>query len=204
MKKFPAFLLILGLCLILSGQKPGQAADGDAMALRVEGKVTVIRSGTYYRVVEGDLFHEGDRVETEDGARVDIVQKGMAGIRLLESTKGTLARLRLGDIRMDVDQGNVIASVRRDDDPRVRISTPIAVAAVRGTQFWGQVVPQGDRVTFAVRQGSVRVTVKSNGMKYDLERGQAVDILLGEAGQRVREAAEAEMQAMEQAETIAV
>ncbi|EMG10215.1 sigma factor regulatory protein, FecR/PupR domain protein [Leptospira interrogans serovar Icterohaemorrhagiae str. Verdun HP] len=78
------------------------------------------------------------------------------------------------------------------------VHTPTVVAAVRGTQFWGRVNGKDETGTFAVREGAVEITRKSDNAKVLIEAGQALDLKPGDRDLKVRVAAKEELAAMEQ------
>lgn len=80
--------------------------------------------------------------------------------------------------------------------------TPTAVAAVRGTQFWGRVNPADQPGIFAVREGSVEITVRATNESVTVEAGRAVVIAPGGESIEERAAAEGELGAMEQIDEI--
>ncbi|HXV18743.1 MAG TPA: FecR domain-containing protein, partial [Candidatus Omnitrophota bacterium] len=108
---------------------------------------------------------------------------------------------------LKITKGNAILNLDKlPAQSSFKVETPTAIAAVRGTQFWGRVeasLPENPVTTFAVRQGTVEIFAKSVEKTFTLEAGQALDIPAVETTVPViRPALEGEMAAMAQADSI--
>ncbi len=181
-------------------------AEGNAVISEVKGKAVVDRAGQSSPAVAGATLEKGDILRTEEGAQADVSMNGLAGFRLLASSDMTLEETEKTDMKLKIVKGNVILNLQKlPKDTAFAMDTPSAVAAVRGTQFWGRVdapTPDTSVTTLAVREGTVAVTVKSSGEIFMIQEGQALDIPVGVSTAAIRKALDAEMAAMAQASDI--
>ncbi len=206
MKKFIG-IAVLGFLLGVSGaggRKAVAAEKASLKALNVTGSVMVHRAGKIVTIHEGDAIQVGDQMMTNGDSFLDVVKAGAWGYRLLQSGDCKITRSNDDTSQIELNQGNIIFNVNPNMGQRFSVKTPVVVAAVRGTQFWGQVTPSGEKhnAIFAVREGKVEVTVIQSKEKFLLEAGQAIEIK-GEAGTAGRRAAKAtELEALRQATTI--
>lgn len=197
MKKTAGICFFIFVWVTAGFIQSAQAAGVDLRAADVSGPVTVIREGKNLTLNTGDVLKSGDRVTTNGDSRLDIIKSGGWGYRLLQSSECVIhADENMTEIEML--QGNVIFKVVPTKGRNLTVRTPVVVAAVRGTQFWGQVTPSGasHNSIFAVREGDVEVTVLKSGDHLMLKAGQAVEVH-GEQGTAVaREAKPAELEAI--------
>ena len=173
----------------------------------VKGTVDIFRNGKWMPANSQTVFQEGDLIKTGKDAQIDISINGKAGVRMMSATEAELKKLELNQTRFELKIGNMIANLEKyEKDSKFEVETPVAVVAVRGTQFWGRVqnpsAPLG--TTFAVREGIVNVRVKESDEVFILEEGEALDIPWDESAPLEREAYEEEMQTLEQAEEIEI
>lgn len=203
MKK-TAWLYFFVFAFLTTGFVHGaQAAGAELRAASVSGPVTVIREGKPINIQKGDLLQSEDRVTTTGDSRLDIIKAGGWGCRLLQSSECVI-HTGEGTTEIEMLQGNVIFKVVPTQGRNLTVRTPVVVAAVRGTQFWGQVTPAGTshNSIFAVREGDVEVTVLKSGDLLMLKAGQAVEVQ-GELGMaNTREAKPAELEAIGQIEDL--
>ncbi|MCG3175285.1 MAG: hypothetical protein MOGMAGMI_00209 [Candidatus Omnitrophica bacterium] len=198
---------LLGIvCTGLMAVSAASAQDGQIVVTRMEGAAMIVRDGQQLPAAVGMPCSESDTLLTPDGCTLDVSVNGKAGCRVLPGTEVGLTSAG-ADMKLSVAKGNVILNLDKlNEGSTFQIETPTAIASVRGTQFWGRVdtAATGDPVTtFAVREGAVEVLVKSAGQSFRLEQGQALDIPLSGALPSVRPALAGELQAMEQASSIA-
>jgi hypothetical protein len=116
-----------------------------AEVLNVAGEAVVVRQGSAgpEPLAVGDRLHSGDRVRT--GAGSNLLIQFADGSRTLVQADGDVAmdslraygQTGMADTRIDVDRGRVDSRVTPASGPgsRFRITTPSAIAAVRGTRF---------------------------------------------------------------------
>lgn len=177
-----------------------------AVVTQASGDAQIVRAESVQPAAKNAACSAGDKLVTAAGSQMDVALNGLAGCRLLASTRCAIRKTDASEMELAVEEGNVILNLQKlPPGSTFRLETPTAVAAVQGTQFWGRVLPTGeapDATTFAVREGTVQVTVKDSGKTVTLEKGQALDITPGQLPE-VRPALDAELQAMAQASEIA-
>ena len=197
-------ILIVGTVLL---SRSGLAEDASIVVQTAQGDIAVTRDGSRLAGRAGMNLQAGDVVQTQADGVTDIAWKNKWGFRLLGGSRCVLQSIDKQDALIVMENGNIIVNVQAlPRDGRLRVSTPVAVAAVRGTQFWGRVkaVDGNAYVTFAVRKGEVMVTEKATGDSHLLRRGQALDIREDGVATVVRPALGSEMKAMEQADAISL
>jgi len=203
MKKTAWFYFLTLAFLTTAFVHGAQAAGAELRAQAVSGPVTVVRGGEALTVKDGDLLLAEDRITTTTDSRLDIIKAGGWGYRLLQSSECVI---HSDDSKTEIEmlEGNVIFKVVPTQGRNLTVRTPVVVAAVRGTQFWGQVSPAGatHNSIFAVREGDVEMTVLKSGNQFMLKAGQAVDILGEEGTANTREAKAGELEAIAQIEDL--
>jgi hypothetical protein len=187
--------------------QPAFAQSEKAVVSNIQGLATLIRGGETLEVTPGLSCQKGDILKTGSDCTLDLAINDLAGCRVLASSECLIDNAKKESMQVKVNKGNVILNLEKlPAESTFQVETPTAVAAVRGTQFWGRVDLQqieNPVTTFAVREGSVRIFSKSFGESFTVNQGQAIDIpKTGEAPPVLRNALEGEMQAMEQASTI--
>lgn len=200
---------LAGILFLFLGLAQNAAAQEAALVVTdVQGGAFIVRNGERVMAEKGMACEEGDVVETLEDGRVDVSMNGLAGFRLLGSTQGKISSAAASDMKVLVNEGNVLVNAKKlGEGNAFTLETPTAVAAVRGTQFWGRVVsPEGTPVTtIAVREGSLEITPAGLSEAVFVEAGEALDISKALAPAPVkRKALDAEMFAMEQAAEIAI
>ena len=201
MKKIVLFAGLL--CFLMLGSFTASAQNRVTEA--TEGGVLARGSETMPVQKNMDL-QPGDVLKTGEKCQVDISMQNMAGCRILSGSECAVITSSPESMELKVMTGNVILNLKKlPKESTFKVETPTAIAAVRGTQFWGRVDNQQSEdpvTTFAVRQGSVVVQTKKDGQIFALEKGQAIDIPLSSAAPFIRPALDEEMNAMEQADSI--
>ncbi|GEM_PF-2352643 len=206
MRKSTVFSALFTAALVTVLSAVPAAAQGKAIVTQLEGKASLLHGTERLPLAVGMQVDKGDVVVTDAGAQVDLSLNDKVGVRVLASTELLVADTAEASMAVGVIKGNTILNVDKlPSTSTFRVESPTAVAAVRGTQFWGRVDGQasGPVTTFAVREGSVEIMAKLAGKKFLLEGGQALDIPSdGSVVPEVRSALAGEMQAMEQASAI--
>lgn len=207
MKKRLAVLSVLFLIFSLF-LTPVFSQAQQAVVTHVEGSPQLTREGKAAPLEVGSVCQKSDLIKTADGCVVDIALNQTAGCRLLPGTEVYLTNTEINSMHLKVNQGNVVLNLDKlPKNSTFKIETPTAVAAARGTQFWGRVdklAAGSDLVTtFAVREGVVDVTALAANRAFTLNAGDALDIPLDSTQKpAVRKALDGEMAAMEQASLI--
>lgn len=201
-------VLVLAALTVLVLQTPLFAASDNIVVSSFAGSPVILRGDQTIPVTAGMQCQAGDIVKTPTSeSSVDISVNGLAGCRILPASEFTIVNGSQSDMRLKILSGNAILNLEKlPQGSSFQLETPTAVAAVRGTQFWGRVDAQnpGNPVTtFAVREGTVEIIAKAAGKTFRLEKGQALDIPADESiVPLIRPALDAEMQAMAQASSI--
>lgn len=137
----------------------------EARVSAFRGEVTILRAGTLIPVEVGTVAREGDIVATARHAFVTFSMPDASLVTMPSASTIRIARLRqftLGEAierRFELVSGRVEARVRplNSEQSRFEISTPVAVAAVRGTQFRMRFAPEEMRATEETIEGKVGV-----------------------------------------------
>lgn len=200
-KKLNILFLSLLLCAL-----PAFAAQNNAFT-KLEAGVLLMRGTVPMPAqTEEQPLQAGDIIKTADLSSADFALGGVAGVRMLEASECAIKSSDEKMIQIEVKSGNVIVNVSKlPSDVKFQVETPTAIAAVRGTQFWGRVETKGASAvtTFAVRDGAIEVYAKSIKKSFILSKGQALDIPTDASVKLVvRKALAAEMDAMAQASSI--
>ena len=174
---FPRRLLLAALALALAA--PAVRAQ-DAVLKELSGKVLVKAKGkrTFVPAAAGDGVSFGDQVETLRGAVVHVVFNDGAAVLVKENSlfglQGSARRTVLG-----FPFGEFLIGLKRKlaDKESFKVQTPTAVAAVRGTLFWGKSdVDEGtDYACFAST-----ISITAQGKTIDLLPGQKTHIAAGQ------------------------
>ena len=201
-RKILATIAILGL----GSQTALYAAEGCTLN-RVLGDVKVMREGQEMAAAQNDALKKGDKLMTGPDCTADMSMNDLAGCRVLPGSEVEVAGWKPENMSLNVVSGNVVLNLKTlPKDSNFKVETPTAVATVRGTQFWGRVEGPSDSpvTTFAVREGVVEIMDKASSQMFTLNPGQALDLSKDAATPpALREALPGEMQAMEQADSIA-
>ncbi len=201
-------ILTLAAVSTLFWQVSSYAVEGCTLN-SVSGDVKVMRAGQEIPAQTKDTLKKGDKLVTgaSPSCTADMSMNDLAGCRVLPNSEVEVAGWKPENMSLNVISGNVILNLKKlPADSSFKVETPTAVAAVRGTQFWGRVEGSSDSpvTTFAVRQGEVDITDKASSQTFKLMAGQALDLpKTASAPPVMREALPGEMQAMEQADAIA-
>ncbi|TAL31655.1 MAG: iron dicitrate transport regulator FecR [Spirochaetes bacterium] len=181
---------------------PGERR-GDIKVSMLVGGAEQGAAGGWTALKLNDAISAAARVRTGEDAMIDLAIFEHAGLRLLAKSEVDLTAVTGDDIHLKFDDGNILMKVGRlEKGRRLRVETPTAVASIRGTQFWGQVRKEGKAGTFAVREGSIEITMKKTSKTVTLKAGEALDYSADQAVLETRSAKVAEIEAMSQIDGI--
>ena len=204
MKRF-SFLILSFLFLF---QTPLFALGEKIIISHVAGQPQIIRDGKTIPAQAGASCQTGDILKTvTPECHLDVAMNDLAGCRILPSSECVIVNGSESSMRFQIKSGNAILNLKKlPANSTFEVETPTAIAAVRGTQFWGRVDANNidnPVTTFAVREGMVNIFAKNVGKTFSLEKGQALDIPKDSSTAPViRPALETELKAMEQASSI--
>jgi hypothetical protein len=197
------FLVFLFFLLFACG--PVHAEKEAVSVSKASGRAVVIREGHPHPATVGMPCRKKDTLKTGTDGRLDIVLNNLAGFRLLPSSEVILRETARDTMQVEIVQGNILINAKPlPKNTSFKLETPIAVAAVRGTQFWGRVdlTNLSPRTTLAVREGSIEITVRQTGNIFILEEGQALDVYSDATPPELRQAKREEIEALAQTSEI--
>lgn len=175
---------VLALLLLGTGVR---AADWDARITEVQGEawVTLAADGDE----EGDLVRAeadmplgpGDSVRTGDDGRAEIALADDSIFSMEPGSEFIVESLDARDSLFSLKLGAIAAKLRSLlDGQRLRVRTPTAVAAVRGTEFGVQVVGSEETTVAVFDEGQVEVEEsgpESSPRRLLLSRNQETRVL---------------------------
>lgn len=161
--------------------------DWDARLSAVSGEVRIFVSGGDAEGVaaEKDMpLDVGDRLLTGDGGSAEISFEGGSVMSLQENSDFTLEDIRKKDSTLSLAFGRLLAKIGALGGGGLRVRTPTAVAAVRGTEFGVEVPAENpDETTVGVfDEGKVEVQgLTSGGESLLLIANQETQVVKGRA-----------------------
>ena len=158
---------------------PAAAQEGDATLSKVAGHVTIGSgaSKTRYKAKGGEPLLYGDSVRTGPGAVAQVVLQDRGAVLIHENTFFVLS----GNPRrtlLDFARGEFLIGLKKklDKGMSFKVRTPAAVAAVRGTLFWGK--SDKEKTTTYAGFGH-RIEVTAQGKTVAVEAGQTLTVPFG-------------------------
>ncbi len=176
-------LIAATLALLLAAAVPLRAQDGswDARLGAVSGDVTIVAAdGSPDASGENGLpLEEGDRVVVAEGGSAEVALDGGSLITVRENSDFKLEKTAKGDSSFFLSVGSLLAKIQKLGTQRLRVRTPTAVAAVRGTEFG---VEAGEETYVGVfDEGKVEVTGDAGGTPELLIANQETSVKKGAA-----------------------
>lgn len=165
-----------------------QAAD--AQLASTSGKVSIKTGGAApYAARQGDPLYYGDEVIAAPDALAHVVFKDGTAVLVKGGTTVAL-KGKKGDTLLDFSVGEFLIGLKKklQAGERFRVQTPAAVAAVRGTLFWGLSDPATKDTTYACFESAIEITAQ--GKSVTLTPGQKVRIPFNQAPEAVASAAD--------------
>lgn len=172
-----AFAFFLTTVSVVRAEEPFRcevlAIKGTVKAYSLSGNTTTVQ--------EGDLLNEGDTVEVSDGGALDLAyDRDWRNVVRLEG--GSKAKIEsISPAKLDLADGAIYAKLKQlPTSTSFEVSTPTAVAAVRGTEY-RTLVEDGETQVFNFSPSKVFVYgVDPTGEKMTtpavLEEGQKTEI----------------------------
>lgn len=176
MKKtiLPALVLLAGLCA-------SARAESDAVLVQAKGGVFVRSRGEkkFEPAAAGAPLLFGDEVKTLKSASAHVVFSAGDAVLVKENSQFTLSG-GAKDVTLSFKVGEFLIGLSRKLAPgeSFRVRTPAAVAAVRGTLFWGLSDAKKDS-TYASFASPLAITAQ--GRTVVITPGQKVKIPFGKA-----------------------
>lgn len=166
--------------LILTGLGTSAFA-ADAILVQAKGQVYVLTSGSgkFVRAKGGEPLSFGDHVRTGSGAiaqlalsdRGALLVRGDSSFTLEGDEDNTTVRFRFGEFLIGLRKALTATQT-------FKVSTPAAVAAVRGTLFWGK--SDADKTTTYAGFGHT-IAVTAQGKTVLVHGGEKTTVAFGQA-----------------------
>lgn len=172
-------LLSAALALPALAGEPGERWD--ARVVSASGEVTVhpADGSAETAAEEGMPLDQGDRVVTASGAWAEIGFDGGSLVTLRENSDFTLERTETDSSSFLLSLGSLLAKIEKLGARQLRVRTPTAVAAVRGTEFGVEV--EDDQTHVGVYdEGQVEVLSEAGGAEM-LQPQQETSVRRGQA-----------------------
>lgn len=169
------------LLLAASFTLAAPAGAEDAVLVKARGKVSVKAEGTarFVAVKEGAHLLYGDTVRVGRGGVAQLALSDSAAVLVREDSEfvlgGTAAQTEL-----NFSFGEFLVGLRKKLALKqsFRVRTPAAVAAIRGTLFWGLSGKKDKATTYAGFGG--KVSVEAQGRMAEVLPGQTVTVAFGQ------------------------
>lgn len=153
-------VLLIGAALII--------AEPDATITRIEGKALFLknRAPAWKDARINMPLQTGDQLKSDVESLVEITYRRGAIMRLNENTLCTIKKSTDAAVSTSVPKGNVWVNMKKltAAGSDFEVSTPTAVAAIRGTIFQLQSLPDSS-ADVAVFDGKVAVGLSDDGKK---------------------------------------
>lgn len=150
------FVAVFALCGM-----PALAAGSCGEFSEVQGTVILVKpDGSDVPAADGLPFDAGDRVRAAATAACSLDFDDGSVVHLEGAAEASIDRTMidndLHDSELTLYFGRLLASIIKRSSTRMKVKTPVAVAAVRGTEF--AIEMTSDTATVGVFDGSVAVT----------------------------------------------
>lgn len=175
--------LIAAFALLSLAASPARSQERwDARLGAVSGDVTVLAADGSPEVSgeDGMPLEEGDRVVTAEGGSAEVCLDGGSLITVRENSDFKLEKTAKGESSFYLALGSLLAKIQKLGDQRLKVRTPTAVAAVRGTEF-GVEVDGDDSHVGVFDEGKVEVTGDKGGAPELLISNQETSVKKGGA-----------------------
>jgi hypothetical protein len=177
-------LIAATLALLLAAAAPlrARAEDWDARLGAVSGDVTVIAADGSPDASgeDGMPLEEGDRVVVAEGGSAEVALDGGSLITVRENSDFKIEKAAKGDSSFFLSVGSLLAKIQKLGTQRMRVRTPTAVAAVRGTEFGVETDGESSYVG-VFDEGKVEVEGGAGGKPELLLANQETSVMKGGA-----------------------
>ncbi len=158
------------------------ASAQDATLIKISGPVSILAEGAkkFAAAKGGESLIYGDTVRVGKGGVAHLLLKERGAVLLREETRMTLqGSSQQTSLSFKFGEFLIGLSKKLEAGQSFKVRTPAAVAAVRGTLFWGKSDKDDKRTTYAGFGHTVAVTAK--GKTVVVEPGKTVTVSFGEA-----------------------
>lgn len=197
---------LLVICLLTGLHLPSVLAEPREVRLyEYEGKVKIWRNGQPVKIERDETpLKAGDTVVTSSEGSAALIFYDFGGCRLSADTQVVLESPSKSFIRMRLESGQVLYSIKRPPSDAVfELKTWLVTAQAKGTQFLGRIRMEPREIhTFSLLLGSLTVNLKESGTSLSLVPGTSADIEKGTYTPPVREHSEEERADLKTANSI--
>ncbi len=172
----------------------------DVTIIKIQGDVSLIRGGSASPAAEGTTLKAGDTLKTAASGNADFSMNALAGCRVLPGSEIQVKDPNKKTMLVKLTNGKAMFNLEKlPTKSSFKVETPTAVASVRGTQFLGNVLENGNS-TFAVRDDAIEVLRLSGGepVGEPVTIGEGFSCDITNSGFESRSASGAELASMEQ------
>ena len=167
-------------CVVCLAAGPAAAIDLAGNVVKLQGSAIATASTGFSRPLqEGSTILVGDRIATGTDSRLRmrmidgaVVTLGSTSTMIVEAWNEDV---NLGQAALNLVEGVFLAAsgaIARLAPDRMVVTTPVATLGIRGTEVWGQALPDrlavallsGTGVVVDTPQGSVEMNVPGNGL----------------------------------------
>lgn len=157
------------------GQQTTETVENHLVIVYASGEALVEKAGEEIPARVGLKVESNDVIRTQSGT-IDLQSRTGSAIRVREMTTITVAALTGSDTDLDVDHGGILANVRRgSSSENFNVTTPTAIAGVRGTVFSVEVDPFSDSSSVRVLEGSVAMNPRVERLENTTEEEISAD-----------------------------
>lgn len=154
-----------------------------ATVTHVHGEVVLHdKSGSEQLLKEQQQVFDGNKIETGENSNVRLLFKDGSSSLVQEKSQLEIDKLEFSDdktnIQLKLQRGTINSDVRKKIRSRFEITTPSAIASVRGTSFRVANDPLTQQFRTEVLEGSVAVS--SQGEELVVEKGFGTVVKAGE------------------------
>lgn len=172
---FAVFILFLGIPFLVGAE--------EAVITTLRGSVSVraAASKKWKPATPGQKLKKNDQIKTGPSALVQVDVGSRATLLVKENSRLSFQRDRRGQL-VSFQIGEFLVGLKKklQGQERFRVRTPVAVAAVRGTVFWGK-SDELKKTSYACFTGSIEVWGQRRHVV--LEPGQMTSVLPNQSPQ---------------------
>ena len=196
--KWVILALFISAIFTVSCKKSGQSGDGSstegastitAIVKSITGKAIASFDGSAKKLARGMEVTNAEYIKTDNLSKVTVLFSTKSQIVIEENSKIAIKTILPKGIRANISKGSILLNVKRlVGEEQLNVSTPTALAGVRGTKFYVSYNPDTKTTRVAVRQGVVNVrpvvtgvdnaaTTRVNELvSINLNKGRAISI----------------------------
>ena len=176
-------------------------AEGKAYVSFTMGNVAVTRGTDSRQAKIKDVLADGDRIVTGDRSFAVIQLPGGALCRIEKNTSVELSSILGGDKSIMLNKGIILSKVEKlGKGEQYRVKTPLAIAAVRGTEFMTSY--DGTSAKVAVGDGKVSVSRVDTAGDNPVDEGKTVVVSDSVETRDINDAESAELEKLKPVEVI--